>query len=46
VFAALENLSVSEGINRDWENNKENIKTSAEESSRSNHGLIKSVHNF
>jgi hypothetical protein len=27
-FAALENLSDSEDINRDWENIKENIKTS------------------
>jgi len=32
MFAALENLSDSEGKNRDWENIKENIKTSAEES--------------
>ena len=31
-FAALENLSDSEDINRAWENIKENIKTSAEES--------------
>ena len=30
-FAALENLSDSEGINKDWENIKENIKTSAKE---------------
>jgi hypothetical protein len=30
--AALENLSNSEGINRVWENIKENIKTSAKES--------------
>jgi hypothetical protein len=28
-FAALENLSDSEDINRAWENVKENIKTSA-----------------
>ena len=28
-FAALENLSDSEDINRAWENIKENIKTSA-----------------
>ena len=31
-FAALENLSDGEDINRAWENIKENIKTSAEES--------------
>ena len=31
-FAALENLSDSEGINKAWENIKENIKTSAKES--------------
>ena len=31
-FAALENLSDDEDINRDWENIKENIKTSAKES--------------
>ena len=31
-FAALENLSDSEGINRAWENIKGNIKTSAKES--------------
>ena len=30
-FAALENLSVGENINRLWENIKENIKTSATE---------------
>jgi len=30
-FAALENLSDSEDINRAWENIKENIKTSAKE---------------
>jgi len=30
-FAALENLSDCENINRDWENIKENIKTSAKE---------------
>jgi hypothetical protein len=30
-FAALENLNVSEDINRAWENNKENIKISAQE---------------
>ena len=28
-FAALKNLSDDEDINRDWENIKENIKTSA-----------------
>jgi hypothetical protein len=28
-FAALENLSYSEDVNRTWENIKENIKTSA-----------------
>jgi hypothetical protein len=28
-FAAVENLSDSEDINRDWENIKENIKTKA-----------------
>ena len=32
MFAALENLSDGEGVNRDWENIKENIKSSAEES--------------
>jgi len=31
-FAAFENLSVSKNIYRAWENIKENIKTSAEES--------------
>jgi len=31
-FAALENLSDDEDINRVWENIKENIKTSAKES--------------
>jgi hypothetical protein len=31
-FAALENLRVSEDINRAWENIKENIRTSAKES--------------
>ena len=31
-FAPLENLSVSEDINRAWENIKENTKTSAKES--------------
>jgi hypothetical protein len=31
-FAALENLSDSENINRAWENNKENTRTSAKES--------------
>jgi hypothetical protein len=31
-FAALENLNVSEDINRAWENIKENIKLSAQES--------------
>jgi len=31
-FAALENLSDSEDINRAWENIKENIKISAKES--------------
>ena len=31
-FAALENLSDSEDINRAWEKIKENIKTSAKES--------------
>jgi hypothetical protein len=32
--AALENISDSEGINRGWENIKENIKTSAKDSQR------------
>ena len=32
MFAVLENISDSEDINRDWENIKENIKTSAKES--------------
>jgi hypothetical protein len=31
-FAALENLNISEDINRAWENIKENIKISAQES--------------
>jgi len=31
-FAALENLNDSEGINRAWENVKENTRTSAQES--------------
>ena len=31
-FAALENLNDDEDVNRTWENNKENIKTSAKES--------------
>ena len=31
-FAALENLSYGEDINRAWENIKENIKTSAQQS--------------
>jgi hypothetical protein len=31
-FAALENLSDNEDINRAWKNIKENIKASAEES--------------
>ena len=30
-FAALEDLEVDEGVNRAWENIKENIKTSAKE---------------
>jgi hypothetical protein len=49
-FAALENLNDSENINRDWENIKENIKTSATESQglyelkhHINHGLMKNV---
>jgi hypothetical protein len=29
LFAALENLNDSEDINRAWENNEDNIKTSA-----------------
>ena len=33
-FAALENVSEDEGINRAWESIKENIKTSATESPR------------
>ena len=32
MFAALENLNVSEDINRAWKNIKENIKTSAKAS--------------
>ena len=32
MFAALENLSDDEDINRAWENINENIKTSAEDS--------------
>jgi len=31
-FAALENLNGEKNVNRDWENIKENIKTSAKES--------------
>ena len=31
-FAALENVNVDEDVNRTWENIKENIQTSAEES--------------
>jgi hypothetical protein len=31
-FAALENVNDDEDVNRTWENNKENIKTSAKES--------------
>jgi hypothetical protein len=30
-FATLENLNFDEDLNRAWENNKENIKTSAKE---------------
>jgi hypothetical protein len=51
-FAALENLKVSEDINRAWENIKESIKISAKESlvlyerSSINHGLTKNVQNF
>jgi len=37
-FGALENLSDGKDINRAWENNKENVKTSAKESLRL-HGL-------
>jgi hypothetical protein len=50
-FAALENLNVSEDINRAWENIKESIKISAKESlglyekSSINHGLTKNVQN-
>ena len=48
-FAALENLSDSEDINRAWENSKENIKISAEEClglyklKHINNGLLKDV---
>jgi len=51
-FAALENLSDSEDINRALENIKENIKTSAKESpglhalKQHNHGLMKNVYFF
>ena len=31
-FQALENLNVDEGVNRVWENIKENLKTAAKES--------------
>jgi len=34
-FAALENLSDSKDINRTWENIKENVRTTANESLRS-----------
>jgi hypothetical protein len=34
-FAALENLSDSEDINRAWENIKENVRTTANKSLRS-----------
>jgi len=46
-FAALENLSDDEDINRPWENIKENIKTSTRESlglqelKQHNHGWMK-----
>jgi hypothetical protein len=48
-FAALENLSDSEDINRAWENIKENIKTSAtmslgmHERKQHNHSLMRNV---
>jgi hypothetical protein len=52
-FAALENLNVSEDINRAWENIKVSIKISAKETlglymkgSSINHGLTKNVQNF
>jgi hypothetical protein len=32
MFTALENLNVSEDINRAWQNMRENIKISAQES--------------
>ena len=50
--AALENLNDNEDINKAWENMKENIKSSAEESlglyefKQQNHGLMKNVYNF
>jgi hypothetical protein len=49
-FAALEILSGSKGINRAWENIKDNIKTSTKQFCKNgtiiNHGLMKNVHNF
>jgi hypothetical protein len=51
-FAALENLTDSEDINRAWENIKENIKTPAKESlwvyevSIIIHGLMKNIYEF
>jgi hypothetical protein len=51
-FAALENLEVSEDINRTWENIKENIKISAQgslglhERNSINHGLMQNVKKF
>jgi hypothetical protein len=51
-FAALENLNVSEDINRAWENIKESIKISAQESlglherKQHKHGLMQDVQNL
>jgi hypothetical protein len=51
-FAAVENLNVSEDINRAWENIKENIKSQLKtvqvcmNGSSINHGLMQNVHNF
>ena len=50
-FAALENVSDEEDVNRTWENIKENIQTSAKESLdlhelRINTGLLKNVQVF
>ena len=48
----MENLNNSQDVNKAWENIKQNIKTSAEESlgrmnwSNITHGLLKNVYDF